>query len=160
MRNLVRDFLNQDLSRRGFLKSMAAAGFTVAAAQSVLDNLVPAAHAHAYAACLPDACVVVLPGAGHCPWLETPDQAVVWGVALGLRRDVETVLDRTASDLAAGRADPSGLYMPAWYGPRGWSSGGSSGGGGTNDRAMSAFAWIASARSRCSRKRCSTSASN
>src|ERR671922_1668205 len=45
MRSLVRDYLNQDLSRRGFLKSMAAAGFTVAAAHSVLENLVPAAHA-------------------------------------------------------------------------------------------------------------------
>ncbi|TMA84664.1 MAG: twin-arginine translocation signal domain-containing protein, partial [Deltaproteobacteria bacterium] len=45
MRSLVRDFLNQDLSRRGFLKSMAAAGFTVAAAESVLQNLVPVAHA-------------------------------------------------------------------------------------------------------------------
>src|SRR5205823_12021900 len=45
MRSLVRDFLNQDLSRRGFLKSMAAAGFTVAAAESVLKNLVPLAHA-------------------------------------------------------------------------------------------------------------------
>jgi hypothetical protein len=64
------------------------------------------------------------------PWLETPDQAVVWGVALGLRRDVETVLDRSASDLSAGRAEPSGVYMPHWYGPRGWSSGESGGGGG------------------------------
>ncbi|TMA94461.1 MAG: twin-arginine translocation signal domain-containing protein, partial [Deltaproteobacteria bacterium] len=45
MRSLVRDFLNQDLSRRGFLKSMAAAGFTMAAAESVLQNLVPVAHA-------------------------------------------------------------------------------------------------------------------
>jgi len=45
MRSLVRDFLNQDLSRRGFLKSMAAAGFTMAAAESVLKNLVPLAHA-------------------------------------------------------------------------------------------------------------------
>src|SRR4030095_7922878 len=45
MRSLVRDFLNQDLSRRGVLKSMAAAGFTVAAAESVLKNLVPVAHA-------------------------------------------------------------------------------------------------------------------
>jgi pimeloyl-ACP methyl ester carboxylesterase len=38
------------------------------------DRLVPPAHAHAYAASLPDARVVVLPGAGHCPWLETPDR--------------------------------------------------------------------------------------
>jgi pimeloyl-ACP methyl ester carboxylesterase len=38
------------------------------------DRLAPPAHAHAYAASLPDARLVVLPGAGHCPWLETPDR--------------------------------------------------------------------------------------
>ena len=45
MRGLVMEYLNQDLSRRGFLKSMAAAGFTVAAAESVLENLLPVANA-------------------------------------------------------------------------------------------------------------------
>ena len=45
MRDLVMNYLNQDLSRRGFFKAMAAAGFTVAAAESVLQNLVPVAHA-------------------------------------------------------------------------------------------------------------------
>src|ERR1043166_3255622 len=45
MRNLVKSYLDLDLSRRGFLKAMAAAGFTVAAAESVLKNLVPVAHA-------------------------------------------------------------------------------------------------------------------
>ncbi|MBI2986360.1 MAG: twin-arginine translocation signal domain-containing protein [Deltaproteobacteria bacterium] len=45
MRNLVTDYLRQDLSRRGFLKAMAAAGFTVAAAESVLKSLAPIAHA-------------------------------------------------------------------------------------------------------------------
>jgi hypothetical protein len=65
------------------------------------------------------------------PWLETPDQAVVWGVALGLRQDVEDVLERTASDIRGGRADPSVQYMPAWYGSRGWSGGGAGGGGGS-----------------------------
>ena len=37
------------------------------------DRLVPPAPAHAYAACLPDARLVVVPGAGHYPYLETPD---------------------------------------------------------------------------------------
>jgi thiamine pyrophosphate-dependent acetolactate synthase large subunit-like protein len=45
MRNLVKRYLDEGLSRRGFLKSMAAAGFTMAAAESVLKNLVPVAHA-------------------------------------------------------------------------------------------------------------------
>src|SRR5262249_33951453 len=43
MRELVRAYLDHDLSRRGFLRSMAAAGFTVAAAESVLAALAPAA---------------------------------------------------------------------------------------------------------------------
>lgn len=49
-------------------------------------------------------------------WLETPDQALVWGVALGLRQDIEALLARTATDLQEGRG-PSGAYLPAWYGP-------------------------------------------
>jgi acetolactate synthase I/II/III large subunit len=45
MRALVKDYLDLGLSRRGFLKAMAAAGFTMAAAESVLQNLAPVAHA-------------------------------------------------------------------------------------------------------------------
>jgi hypothetical protein len=61
------------------------------------------------------------------PWLETPDQAVVWGVALGLQGEVENVLERTMDDLKAG-ATSSG-YLPVWY-HSGSSSGGGSGFGG------------------------------
>jgi uncharacterized membrane protein YgcG len=71
------------------------------------------------------------------PWLETPDQAVVWGVALGLRQDVEDVLGRTADDLAHGHAEPSGTYLPTWYGARGWA--GSTGGGGAGGLAPGLF---------------------
>ena len=45
-------------------------------------------------------------------WLETPDQAVVWGVALGLQGEVEGVLERTARDVkdgAATRGLPAGV---------------------------------------------------
>ena len=49
-------------------------------------------------------------------WLETPDQAVVWGVALGLQTAVEDVLRRTTEDVQSGVA-PLG-YLPAWYGSR------------------------------------------
>jgi pimeloyl-ACP methyl ester carboxylesterase len=38
------------------------------------DRLVPVAHAHAYAEALPDARLVVLPGLGHYPYLEAPEQ--------------------------------------------------------------------------------------
>ena len=58
------------------------------------------------------------------PLIESPDDAVVWGVALGLQSEVEQVLERTADDVKSGVA-PFG-YFPAWYGS---SSGGGSDGG-------------------------------
>ncbi len=64
------------------------------------------------------------------PWVETPDQAVVWGFALGLHHEVEDVLERSVElareyEQAGGRAP----WVPAWYAPGtsgSWS--GSSGG--------------------------------
>jgi len=41
MRELVMRYLNNGLSRRGFLKQMAAAGFSTVAATSVLESLSP-----------------------------------------------------------------------------------------------------------------------
>src|SRR3954447_13060185 len=61
------------------------------------------------------------------PLIESPDDAVVWGVALGLQSEVEHVLERTADDLNQGRA--SGGYVPLWYS----SGGGGSGFGGGGD---------------------------
>ena len=44
------------------------------------------------------------------PWLETPDQAVVWGTALGLHEEIEDVLGRSLEDQREGRvAAGSGL---------------------------------------------------
>jgi hypothetical protein len=67
------------------------------------------------------------------PWVETPDQAVVWGYALGLHHEVEDVLERSIE--TAREAGASGLrrpYLPTWYvvGLSGGGSGGSSGSGG------------------------------
>jgi hypothetical protein len=45
---------------------------------------------------------------GRMPWLETPDQAMVWGVALGLRRDIEALLARSSTS-------PATAYTPGWY---------------------------------------------
>jgi uncharacterized membrane protein YgcG len=50
------------------------------------------------------------------PWLETPDQAVVWGVALGLHAEIEQVLQRSLEDLQEGRTTPAQAWVPAWYG--------------------------------------------
>jgi uncharacterized membrane protein YgcG len=68
-------------------------------------------------------------------WLETPDQAVVWGVALGLHKDVEGVLARSVDDVREGRAIPATVYLPVWYS----SAGGGGGGGGGGFGGGSAF---------------------
>jgi uncharacterized membrane protein YgcG len=57
-------------------------------------------------------------------WLETPDAAVVWGVALGLGREVEAVLERSVEDLRAGRT--TSAYVPSWYASRDSGGGGDS----------------------------------
>ncbi|HET7031097.1 MAG TPA: TPM domain-containing protein [Candidatus Limnocylindrales bacterium] len=49
-------------------------------------------------------------------WLETPDQAVVWGTALGLHAEIEAVLGRSLEDLQTGRAAAGATYLPTWYG--------------------------------------------
>lgn len=64
-------------------------------------------------------------GEAGLAWLETPDQAVVWGTALGLEKEVEDVLERSLDDLREGRSAAGSTYVPSWYG----SGGGSSGGG-------------------------------
>lgn len=48
------------------------------------------------------------------PWLVTPDQAVVWGLALGLHDEIQAVLARSMEDIEAGRA-MSNTYVPIWY---------------------------------------------
>jgi len=45
MRELVAQYLSNAISRRTFLKRMTAAGVSTVAARSVLESLVPAAHA-------------------------------------------------------------------------------------------------------------------
>ena len=54
-------------------------------------------------------------GAAGLTWVETPDQALVWGVALGLRADIEPLLDRTAHGIAAGTLAHD-AFLPSWAG--------------------------------------------
>ena len=54
---------------------------------------------------------------------DTPDKAVVWGIALGLHREVAGVLER---GLADAQAEPATRYYPAWLGSSSTSSFGSS----------------------------------
>ena len=67
--------------------------------------------------------------ASAIPLIEDPDDAVVWGVALGLQDEVEGVLAavRRGPVRRAGRTTP---YMPLWYSAGGMPGGGDSGGGG------------------------------
>ena len=48
-------------------------------------------------------------------WLDTPDQAVVWGTALGLQGEIEGVLSRSMEDVQTGRATGGLPYFPIWY---------------------------------------------
>jgi uncharacterized membrane protein YgcG len=48
-------------------------------------------------------------------WLDTPDQAVVWGTALGLQHEIEGVLSRSLEDVKEGRAGGVVPYFPIWY---------------------------------------------
>jgi uncharacterized membrane protein YgcG len=54
------------------------------------------------------------------PWVETPDQAVVWAYALGLHEEAEEVLERSLEDVRTGAASPTRTYFPLWWaiGPR------------------------------------------
>src|ERR1700716_2930071 len=45
VRELVARYLSRSISRRSFLKGMSSAGISLAAAESILESLVPAAHA-------------------------------------------------------------------------------------------------------------------
>jgi len=56
----------------------------------------------------------VVDGAG-LSWLETPDQAVVWGTALGLQGEIESVLHRSIEDVRESPSLASSTYFPAWY---------------------------------------------
>ena len=75
----------------------------------------------------------------HLDWLETPDQAVVWGVALGLQGDVERVIERSAEDAAAG-VTAYNPWIPVWYGTSGSTGGGSTSYGGVAPGLFSASA--------------------
>jgi uncharacterized membrane protein YgcG len=65
------------------------------------------------------------------PWLDTPDQAVVWGTALGLQGEIEGVLSRSLEDVKEGRTSGVVPYFPVWYQTSSGTPFMSSGGGGS-----------------------------
>jgi uncharacterized membrane protein YgcG len=66
----------------------------------------------------------VVDGAG-LSWLETPDQAVVWGTALGLQSEIEAVLQRSLEDVKEQPSLAPSIWFPTWYTTSGGSSVGS-----------------------------------
>ncbi len=57
-------------------------------------------------------------------WADTPDKAVVWGLALGLHREVADILRRGLEDPTAAAAGPQPAYYPIWLGTGGPGSSG------------------------------------
>jgi uncharacterized membrane protein YgcG len=52
-----------------------------------------------------------------CTLADTPDKAVVWGIALGLHREVAEVLERSLADRREGLSGSgAGAYYPIWLG--------------------------------------------
>ena len=49
MRELVARYLSHSISRRSFLKGLTTAGISATAANSILESLIPTAHAQAVA---------------------------------------------------------------------------------------------------------------
>ena len=62
------------------------------------------------------------------PWVKTPDEAMVWGVALGLDTELETVMSRSLLAARNPAADPTAYWYPSWWTLAGHSSGGGAGG--------------------------------
>jgi uncharacterized membrane protein YgcG len=48
-------------------------------------------------------------------WLDTPDQAIVWGTALGLQHEIEGVLSRSLEDVQRGQSGGVIPWFPIWY---------------------------------------------
>jgi uncharacterized membrane protein YgcG len=49
------------------------------------------------------------------PWVETPDQVLLWSFALGLHEEAEELLERSLEEVRSGAASPTRTYFPIWY---------------------------------------------
>src|SRR3989442_6529509 len=66
MRELVARYLSRSISRRGFLKGLTTAGISLASAESILESLVPIAHAQEAQRIAPEAIKMVEGTGGEC----------------------------------------------------------------------------------------------
>ena len=65
------------------------------------------------------------------PWLEAPDQLLVWGTALGLQDELDALLARAVEDVNSGAVPAGSTYLPVWYATSAAASSGGSGSGST-----------------------------
>jgi uncharacterized membrane protein YgcG len=74
---------------------------------------------------------------------DTPDKAVVWSLALGLRDELSAVLARGLVEQRNATGSTTGAYYPLWLGTSssggGWSSAGLAGAGGISEGSGSVF---------------------
>src|SRR6266480_2008362 len=66
MRELVARYLSRSISRRGFLKGLTTAGISLASAESILESLVPIAHAQGTRGIPPEAIKMVEGTGAEC----------------------------------------------------------------------------------------------
>jgi len=66
MRELVARYLSRSISRRGFLKGLTTAGISLASAESILESLVPIAHAQEARGIAPEAVKMVEGTGAEC----------------------------------------------------------------------------------------------
>src|SRR5713101_7693469 len=66
MRELVARYLSRSISRRGFLKGLTTAGISLASAESILESLVPVAHAQGTRRIAPEAIKMVEGTGAEC----------------------------------------------------------------------------------------------
>ena len=66
MRELVERYLSRSISRRGFLKGLTTAGISLASAESILESLVPLAHAQGERRIAPEAIKMVEGTGAEC----------------------------------------------------------------------------------------------
>jgi hypothetical protein len=73
---------------------------------------------------------------------DTPDKAVVWGLALGLHDEVASVLARGLEEQRQATGSPAGAYYPVWMSSRpgsAWSAGAAGAAGGVSYGSGSVF---------------------
>ena len=120
MRELVMNYLNNGLSRRGFLRQMAAAGFSTVAAKEMLDSLSPIATANTKAPLFyaPDGYKAVQGTGGELlveQWNAAGVEFVVVGNSSHLRNIYDALVDRQGMHLILAVEEGQAVAIASGY---------------------------------------------